>query len=465
MDRVTLEEVALLGTSRRRLDESELPESLRALVTTLRSDDEAVRLLDVAAVATLYRRAGLRAGPAKPPPPPAPPDDGRPVLPAAARRLEAMLAGHDRRLLPLWLRTAAERNLRPPAETLPDLLELALRTKDLRADVLAAGGARLAWLAGQRDRWARLARSEPEPLPPDAWTTGRPEQRLALLAAARAADPAAARDRLAAGWARERPADRARLLAVLSAGLSPADEPFLAGCLDDPVPEVHREATALLLRLPGSAHADRARRHARDVVRVTGSITARSITARPQDDPGRAVAWAPLDTWVPAFGPTPEAVVALAVEPTVAAALWLGWARATRRERDAAWAAALLPRTPPDTDPQPVSGLVELLPPADRAATVTRLVGTVHPSVASVVPGPWPDGLVRAVLGWVAVHADSWGDVREVLGLAVDRVPFGAADAVAALGYPLPLHSPMRRRYAEAAAAVVRRREILEELQ
>jgi len=306
-----LASVALLGTRRRPVPAAALPEPLARAAEQVAAGsgapagaapDDARHLLDVAALAAVYRRAGLRCGPARARPPPAPPDGRRPVPPAAAARLDELLGGSDRDLLHLWLVTAAARGLRPPHRALPALLDTAVRAPAVAGAVLAATGPRGRWLAERRPEWrsclAALPAAAAGPPPWDApdgdpsggdpsggdpsggdpsggdpsggdprggeraggdvWRTGTVGRRRAWLEGARRADPASARGLVEAGWAREAPADRATLLDALAVGLDGDDEAFLEGCLDDRRGDVRAVAVRLLALVPGSAYRHRA---------------------------------------------------------------------------------------------------------------------------------------------------------------------------------------------------------------
>ncbi|MFD7578284.1 hypothetical protein ACFV61_07770, partial [Kitasatospora sp. NPDC059817] len=74
----TLHTTALLGTDRRPLPATTLP-----LADTVDQADPATALLELAALATVRRRAGALPVPAAGPPGPPAPEDGRPELPAA----------------------------------------------------------------------------------------------------------------------------------------------------------------------------------------------------------------------------------------------------------------------------------------------------------------------------------------------------------------------------------------------
>jgi len=442
-----LASVALLGTRRRPVPAAALPEPLARAAQQVAAGsgapagatpDGARHLLDVAALAAVYRRAGLRCGPARALPPPAPPDRLRPAPPAAAARLDELLGGSDRDLLQLWLVTAAARGLRPPHRALPALLDAAVRAPALAGAVLAATGPRGRWLAERRPEWRPCLAALPAGSPPwdppagdpseaetgnepaggwpdvgraadDVWRTGTAGRRRAWLEGARRADPAAARSLLEAGWAREAPVDRATLLDALAVGLGGDDEAFLEGCLDDRRGDVRGVAVRLLALVPGSAYRRRAAargatalQRERHVLRRRIAVTVpaerdaamgRDQVPAPPAQAGRGtsggrgpgawlltevVAAAPLDTWTPALGATPGEVTGLDVADGWQPAVWLGWARAAVREGDVAWARALLATVP---RPQPAArgGSPFAVDPADPSGPAAALLQVLPP--------------------------------------------------------------------------------------
>ena len=153
---------ALIGTER-----SAVPPPPPGFPT---GDDPAAALLDHAALLTVARRAGRQPDRAEPPP--VPDTDPRPVVhPAAGRTLARILGGENSDLLVEWLAAAVARDLRPPPQFLPALLDRARRVSSanpdpdearLRGLIAAADGPRARWLAGLNPAWAYLL-AEPAP--------------------------------------------------------------------------------------------------------------------------------------------------------------------------------------------------------------------------------------------------------------------------------------------------------------
>ncbi|MGC9380427.1 DUF5691 domain-containing protein [Streptomyces sp. MH13] len=457
-------------------------------------------LLDAAAAETVRRRAGLlparaarRAEPA--------PEDPRPPLPAAAvRRLTMLLAdrpgtaGGGRRgaapdlmeLLPQWLAMANARGYAAPPQALPALLDAARGRTDLRPAALAFAGPRALWLARLNPDWRFALRAAPggsTALPgPGAtervrrlWEEGLFAERVALLASLRARDPAGARELLASTWATERAEDRLMFLDSLRTGLEPADEPFLEQSLADRSRNVRATAAELLSALPDSALA--ARMAARAVTCVSldrtpdpPAITVEAphecdagmerdgVVASPPSGRGERSWWfgqlveaAPLGMWPERLGGrTPEEIVALPVADDWQGDLHAAWCRAAVRQRNGAWARALLgtPTAPEAGGPGAVSlaeraELLGTLGSGERAEWVAGFIATHGLSEAFQLLGicgvPWAPPLGRAVVDALNIARDAgsypWS-FSGVMGLAercLDPAEAGRLDGLLAI--------------------------------
>ncbi|MGW3038808.1 DUF5691 domain-containing protein [Kitasatospora sp. NPDC001159] len=428
----TLRTSALLGTDRRPVPATALP-----LAGAVDPSDPATALLELAALATVRRRAGALPVPAVEPPGPPAPEDTRPELPeAAARRLAVLLAGRTggsgggtlanlAELLPQWLATARAQGLRPPAALIPGLLDAARARSELRSDAVALAGPPGRWLAEQNPDWRFVLRTAP-PAPPEPagrpddptdhrlWHEGLFAERVTHLTLLRRSDPAAGLELLRSTWSTERAEDRLLFLDALQDGLSPADEPFLEAALGDRSKNVRATAAELLSTLPGSALALRMAERARTAVRLADSGTHLLVTPPVECDErmqrdgiapksptgrgerawwfGEVVAAAPLATWSRSTGLTPEQLLALRVGDSVdeTSSSWAddlreAWARAAVRQHDADWARALLGPAPVPpargagrARAQRVTGapakLLAVLPPEERAAWTAAFI-------------------------------------------------------------------------------------------
>ena len=388
------------------------------------AEDSAATLLDRAALLAAARRAGRAADRAEPLPAAEP--DARPaVSPAASGRLVRMLSGEHPDLLTEWLTAVAARGLRPPAQSLPALLDRARRAaagdSGLRRLVAEAGGSRVRWLAALNPDWKFAAQDPRNGLAgDDAWRLGDAGQRRGYLAALRARDGDAARELIASRWDGASPGERVMFLSVLAdaAGPGPADEPLLEAALDDRADDVHSWAAYLLTQLHGSALGRRMAGRARRCLHVKQGIRGPYLVTDPPGEcdaamrrdgivpgPGagrsqladrtrlmlEVVARTPLRTWTDTFAIGPAEIVAMR-SGDWAPVLIVGWSRAAIAQRDQAWMAALINealtgRPPPPTrlptppSPSPFS-------PAEHGA-LSQLARRADPALGA--PGTWPD--------------------------------------------------------------------------
>ncbi|WP_223734614.1 DUF5691 domain-containing protein, partial [Streptomyces purpurogeneiscleroticus] len=440
------------------------------------------------------------------------PPDPRPELPDAARRRLALLladrGGHagSRRgaapdlteLLPQWLATAGERGYRAPAALLPALLDAARARTDLRPAALALAGPRALWLARLNDDWkfalrgiggaAALPARQDQAASQRLWEEGLFAERVALLSATRRLDPAAGLALLAGTWSTERAEDRLMFLDSLREGLSPADEPFLEKALSDRSRNVRATAAELLSALPESALASRMAERATACLRLDAPAT--GPVADPVADPVLVVtppracdagmerdgvvaqapagrgerAWwmgqlleaTPLGVWSGLLGcRTPEEIVALPVADGLRTEVHDAWCRAAVRQRNAAWAQALLgapTAAGSGTAGSAVSGgetgasgeagssrdaakLLGVLPEGERAEWVAEFVASHGLSDAFRLLGvcavPWSEPLGRAVVDALDIARDAgsypWS-FSGVMGLAERCLDPAAAD-------------------------------------
>jgi hypothetical protein len=435
---------ALLGTQRRQV--RSLPDEITAQSTADTPGDPAGRLLAQAALLTVRRRAGWRPGRAEPVAP-APAETAPVVPPAAARRVERMLAGDHARVLPEWLAAVARAGYRVPAGALPDLLERGRTDRALRPYIATTAGRRAGWLALRNPDWAYLVAepaAAPEPGPdsnttdPGVWDTGTRGQRLAYLGRLRAADPAAAREALRGTWATEPAQDRAAFLATFERGLGPADEEFLEQARADRAKDVRLVAAGLLARLPGSAYARRQAERARGCLRpARKQVRGREqiwITVAPPEGGTAALrdllAHTPPATWTDLFERSPLEVVCLPIADEHARDVHVGWARAAVLSHDAEWARALLKAGVVPEELEVVADLLGVLPAAERdaaGAELLRWAGGYRDlfRILDRIPGPWAGDLANAVLGAMtdaAVRLDGGRYLGQLCRLADERL-------------------------------------------
>lgn len=512
--------VALLGTERRRVPPRPDAGGSPLAETTALVDhsDAAAALLDLAAVGTVHRRAGLRPAAQAGDLPGRAPDDPRPALPPAARRRLTMLLtdrpglGAGSRgttpnlaeLLPQWLSAARGRGYRAPSALIPALLDAARGRSDLRPDALALAGPRGLWLAALNPDWkfalrvvpalsaGGTAAEVPQSETTEAgetgeagelrlWEEGLFAERVALLSRVRRRDAAAALAILRSSWASERAEERLLFLDALRVSLSPADEPFLEDALADRSKNVRSTAAELLSALPGSALAARMADRAGACVSLEtvgpssrlvveapyecdAAMQRDGISPKPPTGPGERAWWlgqlvesTPLDLWTERFRLSPAKIVELQVADDWRGDLHAAWSRAAVRQRDAAWARALL-GTPPATSlrtGEPAGGpfsaspagtagdparLLSVLPDDERAAWVAGFIESHGLTEAFQMLGvcsvPWSEPLGGAVIDALDIARDAgsypWS-FSGVMGLAERCLHPALADRVDAL--------------------------------
>jgi hypothetical protein len=417
----------LLGTDRRPADFDELPESVRE-----RLGDGG--LLDAAALATVYKRAGRKPLRDLAPLEPAGGEDRPLPRPGAVRRLATMLGGFQTTALGEWLRAADAYGWGVPPEQLPALADYARNRAEYRPLVIAAAGRRARWLAELNPEWRFLYAADAESNDPQLWTHGNAIQRRTWLRSVRAQAPADAREELAEVWPNESAATRAEFLGLFADELSLPDEEFLEAALDDRSREVRRVAAQLLARLPGSKYGVRMTERLHAHLTVSQGVLAvdlpRSLTQSMERDGldsqnpegiGKRAWWfhqiianTPLQAMDVAWLETP-------IEGCAPDVLQSAWAEAAIRERSADWARALL-QAEANTGSRSPAELLRLLPPEEWASAVDVLRKTVD--VAEVVGGlpvPWPATLGTMVLDQLAKVGTNraWARLASIAARAV----------------------------------------------
>jgi Family of unknown function (DUF5691) len=444
---------ALLGTDRRpTLDTSSLPGPLAAAAAQLSGDPAAV-LLDTAALAVAYRRAGAPPQRAGAEPDRALAEARRRPTPRAGALLEAVLRS-DVQLLRFWCETAAAADLVAPDEHLPALLDRAVQLPAIRPAIGLVLGERGRWLARMHPRWAaavdvpaddsnqvdsnqvdsnQVDPNQVDQLDPQPWRFGDHAARTAWLRLVRRQQPGLGLAALADTWPRESGPDRAAFVALLAEGLSADDEAFLEAALDDRVSQVRMAAAELLAMLPDSAYAGRMRRRAESFLRrdrgllrgrvvievpdrldptaardgITDLPSGRPITAdtRKQWWLEQIVAAVPLDAWPALLGRSgAQRAVRIGFDDVAQPAIRAGWAWAAVRQRNREWALAVL-----GTGTRlRVEELLPLLSDAELATVLRDRLRVLGPAdvgllagYLSTCPAPWPEPVALDVLGWL----------------------------------------------------------------
>lgn len=451
---------ALIGTEKS--PSPALPDALEQTVTLPAEQEAGAKFLTRAGAFALWRKAGWKPPRVTTSIPPAQPEECVPLGNASVMHLRLMLGGHCATVLPEWLGEAAQlRRLLPP-ELLPALLERARQERALRPHALAAGGKRAHWLAAQNPDWSFAAREEPA-----LWETGDRDQRTAFLRALRAADPAGARIKIEAVWNVEAADVRTAFVSVLEENLSMEDAPFLESLLGDRSKEVRRAAIDLLARLEASPFVARMTERAAPLLAFKrgGLLSRASLEVTLPADPDAAatrdgldpkafgqqktlgekavvlvllLSAVPLRHWTETTGQTPPALLKALEKNEFARAIATGWAWAALRQKDAAWAGALLDGgVEPHLEFLPAEPLLAVLPESERA---TRLAAMVRAgglkkggnaewqsltAQLDAFAGHWPPPLAREVLA-------------ALRGMAVEGIPWHLRAVVVSLLLRLP---------------------------
>ncbi len=349
-----------------------------ALVGTERKGEPADLALEQAALLGGGRRAGWRP-PAVPSNAvdPAPMDITVEASTTAVQILELLLsgavsvAGGPDPLIADWLDRAARNRVRVPHRLIPAVLERATTNNPLRDAATIVVGARGQWLARQNPQWSWIDVAE------DAWEVGTKQQRLAHLRRVRAADQQAAIALIETTWSTEAADVRQQILTTLAeGGLVATDEAFLDAALADRAASVRKVAEAMLHSLPTSSReAERAEQLAARV-RIEGLVRKKLLV----DDLSTVlerVDTVPLAWWSTHLNAAPIDVVSLARDH---GKLVDALIRAVLRQRDAAWADALLRAGAPNV--AQAIALVGLVPTASaRLVAQLRGMGDKLPAV------------------------------------------------------------------------------------
>jgi hypothetical protein len=367
-------------------------------------------------------------------------DDLPAVGPRAERRLRAMIAGDQIELLPEWLVACTDAGRRVPEMALPGLLELARTKPEHRDALLPVLGKRGRWLAAQNPDWSYALGGGGlfgDAGDADAaWQTGDRAARLSLLSRLRCGDPAKGLALVQSTWSQEPAEDRARFIAALERGLSPADESFLEAGLDDRSKEVRRTAAGLLARLPRSQLVRRMTERAAPLLTwKAGKKPKVEVTLPPPPDKAaerdgieakpsgtrfgqkqwglwQVLSAVPPSTWSKQWEARPAEILEAVRKNEFEKVLVTAWARAAARHGDAAWAEAIVATelaTVMDWDGFPLAAeLQALLPDSRREALLIEQLaadadsGGMGESASSVLlrahKGAWSVKLARAVL-------------------------------------------------------------------
>jgi Family of unknown function (DUF5691) len=182
------------------------------------------------------------------------PEESQPLPRQGAATLLQIIFSSEPWLTDEALEVLHARGLRLPHAAL--LAMLGAQERSLKTRIARVAGERGRWLAKSLGDYSWLLQtpqsSDVETLK-RTFQEGQLVEREAALREWRSIDAGAARECVSANFAQDKADVRVRLLAALEPGLSLADEPFLAGLLNDRAASVQTAARVLLLKLPESA--------------------------------------------------------------------------------------------------------------------------------------------------------------------------------------------------------------------
>ncbi len=247
----TLVKIGLIGTDRSKISE-EMFHKLEAM--GIKDEDPARLILKAAATMSMMRKAGIQ------------PKDFEGDLPSATEKnqtnicskraiqyLNMILKRNDLSILKEFLTTLKKYNKSLPPESLPIILDKAIKTPTLWEALSPALDDRGRWLMTQNPLWAKL---DYTPTLND-WETGNTKERTAYLLHQRSINSTTALTLLEETWSQENTATRKRLLDTLEIGLSKADDVFLSARLEDKQKNIREKAANLLSKIPTSSYHQR----------------------------------------------------------------------------------------------------------------------------------------------------------------------------------------------------------------
>jgi hypothetical protein len=233
----------LLQSDSRSLDQVNSPES---------------KFLNFISALTIYEEAGCLPPSITLEPLTQAPEETKPYLSQVEESFLLMLGGEPI-LFERWLSRLSGTVLIPP-HLLPILLDLGIKEKQIRTQIIEIAGERGRWLAQLNPAWQYLRPCEPILLNDQLITTWQEgtlaERKLALLEL-RTLNPEKARQYLANEFHLEHAQSRATLLDTLQHRLGLNDEMFLEKCLDDRSQKVTQVASKLLSQLSQSSYIQR----------------------------------------------------------------------------------------------------------------------------------------------------------------------------------------------------------------
>lgn len=247
----SLKQSAMLGTSRKVLQESDSPIPLQPyfkIIVEKQLDPEDT-FLQALATTLLYSKSGKQAQHITTPNPVSSNAETQPYISKAAiALLQSVLETEDTYFLELWLtKTKQSAHIITP-EWIPALLELTESKHMLMQEVLACSGERGKWLSNFNNTWKPDAESSEN----NRWAHGTSEERKKELLRIRLSNPEEGLNLLQDVWKEENASTRLFLLQVIEQTLTASDEEWLVSIQKDKSQKIKDKSFELQSRLPDS---------------------------------------------------------------------------------------------------------------------------------------------------------------------------------------------------------------------
>ena len=370
------------------------------------------QLLDAAAIAATWRKAGTVAAMRKNDQLVEAPDEARAACSSAAGRILRRILGEREgpvmtncsRLEIEWLELAHRADRIVPSNCLAELLHEAIKDKSLRAKIASMGekviGRRGIWLARQNANWA-FASGPAEKAEDSLWEEGVIEQRILFMDDLRVKEPEAARHLLATTWQQESAENRRIFLEILEKNIVPSDEPFLESALDDRSKPVRVVAARMLSQLPNSSFSrrmiERVGQFAKIEKKLLGKCKIAVVLPEEPDATMRRdgieevknppatmgakgsllhqmIALTPLEHWGASSSVNPEDLIAAARKTDWAFVLVNGWHRAACAQRNGLWLRALLKKARTKESEYDSNIILRHLPPRELHTSLAEVL-------------------------------------------------------------------------------------------
>jgi hypothetical protein len=446
-----IQQHAMLGTARAPLTMADLPEAIAGALAWAPADAEE-DFLRLASVAWQYGQAGALPPSVSTITSVAPPEERPYSALQATGELLSLLDDEVYSLVRLWLEycIAAGQLARP--ETLPALLDAAMRRPELRDMVNRVAGNRGQWLMRLNPAWRIDTAKEDDTT---VWQTGKPDARRALLTQIRETDTPRALSLLQSTWATESAADKVAFLNILVAQASNADLPWLES-LQEKGQKVIAAITNLLKHIPESkivtAYQDVLRQAfalrtskallgmlnktsvaVTETVAIPAAVFATGIEKLSSDKRITDQQYILIQLAIrvpPAFWqmqlqqPDARAVIMLMQKEQETALYLPALASAAVAFRDLTWVRALLDHSDEDLIDSAIVMLLRALPVAERMAYAARFFSRQPQGIIEMLleeDAPWDITLAKTIIAYTASEVYSYN--RTFYRQAVQNLP------------------------------------------